>query len=111
MNLLKSQRWLGQVGPPLTFLLGRAMWQTMHLEVFGIEHAAGAYQKYGQVILAFWHNRLLLLPYIYRYEMHLKRLVAMVSKSRDGEFTANFLERFGFRCIRGSSSKGGTKTF
>ena len=111
MNLLKSQRWLGRVGPPLTFLLGRALWPTMHLEVFGSEHLAEAYQTHGQTIMAFWHNRLLLLPYIYRYEMHLKHLVAMVSKSRDGEFTANFLERFGFRCIRGSSSEGGRKTF
>ena len=72
---------------------------------------AGAYEKHGQAILAFWHNRLLMMPYIYHYEMHLRQLVAMVSKSRDGEFTANFLKRFGFHCIRGSSSRGGVESF
>ena len=111
MSLLKKHRWLGRVGPPMVFALGRAAWPTIHLEVFGSEHLAGAYQKYGQAILAFWHNRLLLLPYIYHYEMHLSRLVAMVSKSRDGEFTAKYLKKFGFHCIRGSSSKGGMETF
>ena len=111
MSLLKKQRWLGHVGPPLSFLLGRAIWSTMHLEVFGSEHLAGAYREHGQAILAFWHNRLLLLPFVYRYRMHLKNLVAMVSRSRDGEFVANFLDRFGFTTIRGSSSKGGGQTF
>ena len=83
----------------------------MRLEVFGSEHLAKAYEEHGQAILAFWHNRLLLLPFIYRYRMHLKNIVVMVSRSRDGEFVANFLDRFGFHTIRGSSSKGGGQTF
>ena len=111
MNLLKKQRWLQRMGPPVAFLLGRALWPTMHLEVFGSEHLAGAYQKHGQAILAFWHNRLLLLPFIYRYQMHLKNIVVIVSESRDGALVANFLERFGFYTIRGSSSKGGGQAF
>lgn len=111
MNLLKKHRWLERVGPQLIFALSRAAWATIRMEVFGGEHLARAYQKYGQAILAFWHNRLLLLPYIYHYEMHLRCLVAMVSKSRDGELTANFLKKFGVHCIRGSSSKGGMETF
>ena len=111
MNLLKNYRWLERVGPPMVFALARTAWATIHMEVFGSEHMAQAYQKYGHTILAFWHNRLLLMPYIYHYEMHLRHLVAMVSKSRDGKFTANFLKRFGFHCIRGSSSRGGMETF
>ena len=35
----------------------------------------------------------------------------MVSKSRDGAFTAKYLNKFGFYCVRGSSSKGGMETF
>ena len=83
----------------------------MRLEVFGSENLAQAYQKHGQIICAFWHNRTFLLPFIYRYEMQLTRLVAMVSRSRDGQFLADFLHRFDFRTIRGSSSTGGTETF
>lgn len=83
----------------------------MYLEVFGSEHLASAYREHGQAILAFWHNRLLVLPFIYRYRMHLKNLVAMASRSRDGDFVASFLDRFGFHTIRGSSSKGGGRSF
>jgi len=82
----------------------------MRLEVFGSENLAQAYQKHGQIICAFWHNRTLLLPFIYRYEMNLTHLVAMVSRSRDGQFLADFLHRFGFRSIRGSTSTGGLET-
>lgn len=111
MNVLKTVKILRVIGPQLLFLLGRAAWPTMRLEVFGSENLAQAYQKHGQIICAFWHNRTLLLPFIYRYEMRLTRLVAMVSRSRDGQFLADFLHRFGFCSIRGSTSTGGTGTF
>ncbi len=111
MNLLKTVKILRNIGPKMLFLMGRAVWPTMQLEVFGSENLAEAYQKHGQIICAFWHNRTLLLPFIYRYEMRLSRLVAMVSRSRDGQFLADFLHRFGFRAIRGSSSTGGIETF
>ncbi len=111
MNLLKKVKVLRDVGPPLLFLMSRAAWPTMRMEVFGGENLAQAYQKHGQIICAFWHNRTFLLPFIYRYEMRLTRLVAMVSRSRDGQFLADFLNRFGFHTIRGSTSTGGTETF
>ena len=111
MNVLKEVKILRAIGPQLLFLIGRAAWSTMQLDVFGSEHLAEAYQKHGQIICAFWHNRTLLLPLIYRYEMGLTDLVAMVSRSRDGQFLADFLARFGFRAIRGSTSTGGTGTF
>ena len=111
MNVLKSAKILSSFGPQLGFLIGRAAWPTMDLRVFGSENLSRAYQQHGQAILAFWHNRVMLLPFIYRYQMHLKNLVAMVSQSRDGQFLADFLERFGFKTIRGSSSRGGRATF
>ncbi len=110
MNLLKTVKILRDIGPPMLFLMGRAAWSSMQLEVFGSQNMARAYQKHGQIICAFWHNRTLLLPFIYRYEMRLIRLVAMVSRSRDGQFLADFLHRFGFRSIRGSTSTGGLET-
>ncbi len=110
MNVLKTVKILRAIGPQMLFLMGRAAWATMQLEVFGSENLAQAYQKHGQIICAFWHNRTLLLPFIYRYEMDLTQLVAMVSRSRDGQFLADFLHRFGFRSIRGSTSTGGLET-
>ena len=111
MSFLKKAEFLEKVGPGLAFLLGRAGWATMRMQVFGSKHLAQAYEGHGQAILAFWHNRLFLFPYIYRYRMNLSRLVAVVSQSRDGQFTADFLEIFGFGAIRGSSSKGGVGSF
>jgi len=111
MNVLNSVKILSSFGPQLGFLLGRAVWPTMNLRVFGNENLAQVYDKHGQAILAFWHNRILLLPFIYRYQMRLKHLVAMVSKSRDGQFLADFLEKFDFHAVRGSSSTGGRETF
>ncbi len=111
MNVLKKVRVLRAIGPPMLFLMSRAAWSSMRLEVFGSENLAQAYQKHGQIICAFWHNRTFLLPFIYRYEMQLTNLVAMVSRSRDGQFLADFLHRFGFHTIRGSSSTGGIETF
>ena len=45
------------------------------------------------VIYVVWHARLLLLPYLFR--------------SEDGEMLADFVRRFGFVTVRGSSSRGG----
>lgn len=111
MKLHKQGHLLKRMIPPTAFLVGRALWASLRLEVFGSEHVAAAYEKHGQVIMSFWHNRLLLFPYAYRYQMQLHRLVAMVSRSHDGQLVAGFLERFGFRTLRGSSSQGGMAIF
>ena len=111
MKILGQRRLLWGAGAPLALILGRAVYSTMQIHFFGAEHLMNTYQKYGQVIIAFWHNRLLLLPFIYRYDLHLKNLVVMASRSRDGQYISELLERFGFCPIRGSSSKGGMKTF
>ena len=60
--------------------------------------AAGA-----PVIYVVWHARILLLPYLFRG----RGLWALVSRSADGEMLADFVRRFGFVTVRGSSSRGG----
>jgi lysophospholipid acyltransferase (LPLAT)-like uncharacterized protein len=58
------------------------------------------------VIFAFWHNRILLMPYIYRKVSPGRRLKVMISRSRDGEFISAVAARFGIGAVRGSSSRG-----
>lgn len=60
------------------------------------------------MIFAFWHNRIFLLPYLYRYYCGAHQGCALVSASRDGAQLASLLERFGLVCVRGSSSRRGT---
>ena len=57
-------------------------------------------------ILAFWHQRLSMIPYIWR------RGVAgsmLISRHRDGELIAETIRHFGFGAIRGSPGRGGVQ--
>ena len=54
-------------------------------------------------ILALWHGQLFPLAFYMRG----RGIIVLVSGSRDGEIIARVNARFGYRGIRGSSSKGG----
>ncbi|MGM0607312.1 MAG: lysophospholipid acyltransferase family protein [Candidatus Muiribacteriota bacterium] len=55
------------------------------------------------IIYAFWHGeQFLMTRYLRNKNVHI-----MVSLSKDGDLQTGILERLGFHCIRGSSSKGG----
>jgi lysophospholipid acyltransferase (LPLAT)-like uncharacterized protein len=59
------------------------------------------------VILAFWHNRLFLMaPYYERYCWG-RTSLALISRSRDGQFISDVAARFGVKSARGSSSRNG----
>jgi lysophospholipid acyltransferase (LPLAT)-like uncharacterized protein len=58
----------------------------------------------GPLVYAVWHGRMLLLPYWYG---RVRRPYALASRSRDGEVVRRFVEGFGVRVVRGSSSRGG----
>lgn len=60
-----------------------------------------------QVILAFWHNRLLMMPIAARGH----RVCIMNSQSRDGEIATRTLQRWGIPSVRGSATRGGTAGF
>ncbi|WP_137179511.1 lysophospholipid acyltransferase family protein [Roseomonas sp. AR75] len=65
------------------------------------------------LILAFWHERLPLLPVVRRLAIEanpaIERLTPyiLVSQHRDGRFIGAAVERFGFRMVYGSSRRGG----
>jgi lysophospholipid acyltransferase (LPLAT)-like uncharacterized protein len=58
------------------------------------------------VIYTVWHGQILLLPYLYgrRFRIH-----ALTSRSRDGEILSRFVQGFGMRVERGSSSREGAR--
>jgi len=58
-----------------------------------------------QPIIAIWHNRIFAGVWYLRN----RGLAVLTSKSKDGEYIARFLTRFGFGAIRGSSSRGGVR--
>lgn len=56
-------------------------------------------------IFAFWHGTMLPLVWTHRNE----GVPVVISEHRDGEIIARIVERFGFRTIRGSSSRGAAR--
>mgnify|MGYP000243177037 CR=1 FL=1 len=62
-------------------------------------------------VFAFWHNRLLMMPYLYPHFLPGRKLTVMMSMSRDGQITTGLAKRFGIQAARGSSSREGLKAF
>jgi lysophospholipid acyltransferase (LPLAT)-like uncharacterized protein len=64
------------------------------------------WQAGSPAIYTVWHGQILLLPLLYgrRYRIH-----ALTSRSRDGELLSRFVQGFGIRVQRGSSSRGGAR--
>ena len=94
---------LDRLIPFLSSFFIRLLVKTLRLRVVG-EGRFKNERNSGNVIYAFWHNRLLLLIYTHRNQ----GIHVMVSRSRDGEIISQTIQRFGFRTVRGSSSRGGS---
>ncbi|HKT34248.1 MAG TPA: lysophospholipid acyltransferase family protein [Nitrospira sp.] len=104
--LLPVKRWLkSSVIPPAGEAVIRLLGRTMRIETRGQEHVDRLYQEGKRVIIAFWHARQLMMPLTYRGRLaHI-----LISQHQDGEMIARIVERFGFRAVRGSSTRGGVE--
>ena len=106
------RRWLKQFlaesSPPLVAAFIRGLALTLR---YRLEDPQGILGKDpGQPrIWAFWHNRILLMPYLYERFCPGRRMLMLVSRSRDGELIARIMNRFGIDGARGSSSRGGSE--
>ncbi len=79
---------------------------TSRWTVEGAGPANAFWDRREPFILVFWHNRLLMMPYIWRHGVTIKMLV---SNHPDGEFITRTVVPFGIETVRGSSSKGGAQ--
>ena len=90
--------WLG--AQFIRFVHASGNWQ-----VIGGEIPAAFWQADKPFILAFWHGRIMMMPYCWRRD----RLINMlISQHRDGQFIARTVRHFGIDTVSGSSSKGGS---
>ncbi len=60
------------------------------------------------MIWAFWHNRIFVVPVMYRKFLKTRSGAVLSSASKDGEIIAATVSRFGCHSVRGSSSRRGT---
>jgi len=105
------RRWLKQFlaesSPPLIAVLMRAFALVLRFRIEDPQELLT--RDPGQPrIWAFWHNRILMMPYLYARLCPGRRMLMMVSRSRDGEFITRIMNRFGVDGARGSSSRGGS---
>jgi hypothetical protein len=66
--------------------------------------------KSERTIFVFWHNRIFLMPYLFRKFWHplgRTKVAVLISRSKDGQKLADVLQHFELACVRGSSSRGG----
>jgi lysophospholipid acyltransferase (LPLAT)-like uncharacterized protein len=65
-------------------------------------NVTGSNSQPGAAVYALWHRQEVLFIYLHRAQ----KVCGLVSKSKDGEYMARILKRFGFTFVRGSTSSG-----
>ena len=93
------------------YLIIKLIGATQRTRVVNLATVHGTFAKHGCAIFAFWHNRLMMIPYIYRRLFGMKDIVTLISSSRDGEYFVRALRLFRPFIVRGSSTRGGSTAF
>ena len=93
------------VVPPIGAAVIGALGATWRFRVRGRENVEEARRAHDRIVFAFWHGRMLPLVYLHRGQD--ARVLA--SEHHDGELIARTLRFLGYRQVRGSSTRGGTK--
>jgi len=95
---------------PICYILFRVYLSLLRIKVVGEKEALKQLARYGRVVVALWHQRLL--PSLaYAAKFRNMKLTVMISRSRDGELIARIARHLGIVPVRGSSSRGGREAF
>lgn len=107
MNQSLGDRILLAVAPFLAACVIRLLQSLMRIEYVGEERLRTGWERGEHVILAFWHDQLLLMVTGYRGP----GAKILISASKDGELIARTMRYFGQGAVRGSSTRGGRAAF
>ncbi len=100
-------RGLNRLAP---WLISAALWLlklTLRIRFENAEELFARWRRGEQVLVAFWHNRVVMMPLANRSP----KLCIMNSRSRDGEIATRAMERWGIHSVRGSASRGAVGGF
>ena len=108
MSLIKALTRRDEVRNALCRLAAlyiRAIHATGRWSVAGGDAPATFWERGEPFILAFWHGRILMMPYAWRRGVAIRMLI---SQHRDGQIIARTVSHFGIETVAGSSSRGGS---
>lgn len=97
---MNKQRFIARLG---AFLI-KGLMLTLRVH---FKDLSGQSTLRGPAIWLFWHNRMLLVPVLYRRFAKGRHGYALTSASKDGEIIAGLMAAFGMGSVRGSTSKQG----
>ncbi len=80
--------------------------RTGHWKTKGGDHPAHYLTEDKPFIVAFWHQRLLMMPYTWRSVAGDRPFNMLISAHRDGEIISRTIARFDIKTIAGSTGKG-----
>ena len=92
--------------PRAGLMLVRLLSRTYRYELVDEQNEQRTLDAYGSVVYASWHQRFF--PGITLFAAR-KPIAIMISQSRDGEMIARVVDMLGWRPVRGSSSRGGSR--
>jgi lysophospholipid acyltransferase (LPLAT)-like uncharacterized protein len=96
-------RWIIRAAGIVFYLLIRLVCSTLRWEVRGRAHLDSILTRGHRPIFTFWHVCILSATWFWRD----RGIVVMSSISRDAEYTARVIKRFGYGAARGSATRGG----
>lgn len=103
---MESRNWPLEIASWTTSLLLRLIKLTNSSRYIGFEGYRRWLGEGKPVLIAFWHNQGLFMPFVWFGKPGKIKLI--VSQSKDGDLIAALLRWFGILSVRGSSSRGST---
>lgn len=100
--------WLSLHAGPV--LISGALWAlslTLRIRVLDLAHLGERWARGEQVIVAFWHDRLILMPVMAGG----RKACVLLSRHRDGEIAMRAAARWGVHSVRGSVTRGAVGGF
>ncbi len=91
--------------PYLAYFIIKSLKMTMRIDVLNAGQVQKVHDDKKNIIMAFWHGRLLMMPEAYRGQ----GISILISMHEDGEIISRAMKLFGFSSVRGSTTRGSTK--
>jgi lysophospholipid acyltransferase (LPLAT)-like uncharacterized protein len=98
----RRDRFIIRAADLFFFTLIRVICATLRWEAHGAEHLEAIHASGHRAIFTFWHVCIFNATWFWRK----RGIIVMSSTSRDAEYTARFIKRFGYGTARGSATRG-----